>query len=761
MGDAHPTALASMIDKLPLQSIFQRLPGVWLLAVFLFGIFGPAHLPYLFSGYFVVLHILFLGSSVRAAWGIYIARREAVRWSTTDWLEKYCAKTGASSGQDLRHDLPFDDVNHVIVLPNYKENMDTLCETLDVLASHSRAITQYKVCLAMEDSEQGSEKKAIALVSRYADAFLQIVYTIHPVGLDGEIRGKSSNVAWATRQMAKKSKNHRAEIITVMDADTCFTEDYFNSLNYFFCVATPDQRKVLMFAPVTIFDRNAKDVPFVVRCSDIMWSVAVMSNFYPSCPVRFPCSAYSVSMDLAASVGFWDTGSEAIGEDMHMYLKCYFATQGVVRVEPIYSPASCCNIEGKNAIGNIWARFNQAKRHLWGSLDFGYALRKVLIGVISPESDAAAFRSEDEKHRKRRKGEIQYRLGSLATLLHRLLEAHIMVGHLISLIIMTSILIPVGPEPSVIAVSFWESVTVKGIHPALILALDFCGWVRFSTVLPMFFVILNYEKYHHWVGTERWRLSELGLSAPAGSPKVQPLGLRSQLVSVRTKWNLFDWLALPISGFLFQCAPQVTAQISQLWTDRLDYTVAAKPALNPSAAHHHVPPSGTIVYDEANPAVFGYSELITDLKAHRMDQDEVTIQQFESTQVDRVEVLQAQQPPKRAGGPQSKPGVISNSNGNPLPYFEMTHAVAPPDAVFGDSFATLNVTNKMLGPTSEASRGDSGFYDFDVDSISSTTGAGGEEPMHSGGVGMRSPVLGGARGPTTSPWASSTAVTSR
>ena len=107
----------------------------------------------------------------------------------------------------------------------------------------------------MEESETASERKAITLVSQYSDLFLQIVYTIHPVGLSGEIRGKSSNVAWASKQMAKKSKNHGSEIITVMDADTCFSEDYFNSLNYFYCTATPDERRLLMFAPSTIFDR--------------------------------------------------------------------------------------------------------------------------------------------------------------------------------------------------------------------------------------------------------------------------------------------------------------------------------------------------------------------------------------------------------------------------------------------------------------------------------------------------------------------------
>lgn len=100
-------------------------------------------------------------------------------------------------------------------------------------------------------------------------------FTIHPKNIEGEIRGKSSNVAWASIQMvrtafhfvsiilsissfcfsqsnfllwiphfnslftqlfnkAQKSGGglngrHEHEVLTIMDADTCFAEDYFTA----------------------------------------------------------------------------------------------------------------------------------------------------------------------------------------------------------------------------------------------------------------------------------------------------------------------------------------------------------------------------------------------------------------------------------------------------------------------------------------------------------------------------------------------------
>ncbi|KAK9312344.1 hypothetical protein V1524DRAFT_439590 [Lipomyces starkeyi] len=86
-------------------------------------------------------------------------------------------------------------------------------------------------------------------------------------------------------------------------------------------------------------------------------------------------------MTLARYVDFWDTGREAIGEDLHMYLKCFFQTGG--RLDTIYSPASHCNVEHgamtpDMSIDQRWllssqARFKLACRHMWGIIDSGYA----------------------------------------------------------------------------------------------------------------------------------------------------------------------------------------------------------------------------------------------------------------------------------------------------------------------------------------------------------------------------------------------------
>lgn len=80
-------------------------------------------------------------------------------------------------------------------------------------------------------------------------------------------------------------------------------------------------------API-IFDRNAHSVPAVVRVADILWGAAGMSGLYPKSSISPPTSVYSLPLDLVDRVGGWDCGSEAIGEDLHMYIKCFFALNG-------------------------------------------------------------------------------------------------------------------------------------------------------------------------------------------------------------------------------------------------------------------------------------------------------------------------------------------------------------------------------------------------------------------------------------------------
>ena len=148
-------------------------------------------------------------------------------------------------------------------------------------------------------------------------------------------------------------------------------------------MAHPETARTTLYSAPIIFDRNAHSVPAIVRVADILWAAAGLSGLYSGSTIAPPTSVYSVPLELVDRVGGWDCDSEAIGEDLHMYLKCFFALNGNLTVRTILSPVSQTNVTaggyGKGASGvvaDIHARYKQAQRHMWGILDTGYALRK-------------------------------------------------------------------------------------------------------------------------------------------------------------------------------------------------------------------------------------------------------------------------------------------------------------------------------------------------------------------------------------------------
>ena len=156
----------------------------------------------------------------------------------------------------------------------------------------------------------------------------------------------------------------------------------------------PEIQHATLYVPPIIFDRNLHCVPLPVRIADIVWAIAGISCMYPGSSVCIPTSVCSLPMGLVEHVGGWDCGPGAIGEDLHMFLKCFFALSGNLTIQTVYVAASQCNISsGFNGVcgymDGLLARYKQALRHMWGALDSGFAIRQAvtLLGKNSASDE--------------------------------------------------------------------------------------------------------------------------------------------------------------------------------------------------------------------------------------------------------------------------------------------------------------------------------------------------------------------------------------
>jgi Glycosyl transferase family group 2 len=294
------------------------------------------------------------------------------RWNAKDWQAEYGRHHSSDS-------LPWDVVKHVVIIPNYREELSVLQDTLQRLADSPLAAEQVIVVLAMEAGDPHANATASALEHEFRGKFHRVIYTLHPRGLPGEVAGKSSNEAWAAKY-AKRilvdqegyDVNHL--VITIIDADTILHPRYLESLNYLF--ATDKNRYSTMWqSPIRYHGNIWKTNPILAlaHAYSASWELAYMVGTWWQ---AFPMSSYSISMDLAARVGFWDT--DVIAEDWHMFIKSYFGTHGTLKLRPIYLPFSAYAVAGANFVDACRNRYTQTVRHAWGVREVSYCAQQMV-----------------------------------------------------------------------------------------------------------------------------------------------------------------------------------------------------------------------------------------------------------------------------------------------------------------------------------------------------------------------------------------------
>lgn len=329
----------------------------------------------------------------------------------------------------------------------------------------------------------------------------------------------------------------------------------------------------LYCAPI-VFDRNQHLVPTLVRAADLGWSSAGLACFkrpedYHG--IAISASVYTLPLSLASSIGGWDTGPGAIGEDMHMMLKCYFATNGRLNIETIPSPASMSNVTSGSTGWSGWlhnhkARYFQALRHMWGCLDSGYAVaRWCQMGTSSPNSHAGHNLNEDDTKSRSSLGvemvgvrgsKVHFVWLRNAVLFLRLFEAHTFPLHFMC----------------ILAASSYHSshLSSSKASPYLEIVLKLTEYARTANGVLMAVCLLTaYANFYNvCVQARQWEMRKAGL---------HDFTFQS---STRGRWSLgsiLDILSLPVASMLFGTLPLLQAVFSHFWSDRLLYRVSGKP----------------------------------------------------------------------------------------------------------------------------------------------------------------------------------------
>jgi hypothetical protein len=311
----------------------------------------------LYMAYFIVFFdVYWFYKSFHLVQSSYFATKRIAKAEKVDWLEK------------AKMQEQFDKIHHVLVIPNYKERVEKLGETLENLTKQTISRKKLHIVLAMEEREEDAKAKANHLIREYKDIFGSIFASYHP-DVPGEVKGKSSNEAFGGRVAYKKLfEDGQYDLdyatVTSVDADAIFDRQYFAYLSYKFL--SDSKRYNKFWQSAVVFYNNIWKVPSPTRIISFFGSLWRTSLLIQGDRL-ITQSTYSLSFKLLKDIDFWDT--DVIPEDYRIFFKAFYRLKGNVWVDPIFLRTSMDAAFSGGYIKSLKNKYHQEMRWSWGVSD--------------------------------------------------------------------------------------------------------------------------------------------------------------------------------------------------------------------------------------------------------------------------------------------------------------------------------------------------------------------------------------------------------
>lgn len=334
----------------------EILPGFISWALILSPIWGSFIVPYALAYFILFFDVYWLYKSFSLAITSYISTKKIKRAESFNWFE---------NGRKIPN---FNKVSHVVVIPNYTEQLYKLRETINSLKNQTFPTKRIFVVLAMEQREKDAKEKAESLILEFKGVFGDIFATFHP-DIDGEVKGKSSNQSFGAKAAYKRLVETgvidiKYATTSSVDADSIFDRQYFSYLAFKFLKDPKRYHKFWQSA--TVYYNNFWKVPPPTRIISFfgsLWRCAVLVQRYR----LIPNSTYSLSLKMLEKIGFWDT--DVIPEDYRIFFKAFYKLGGKVWVSPIFLKTSMDAPLSVNYMRSLKNKYEQEKRWSWGVSD--------------------------------------------------------------------------------------------------------------------------------------------------------------------------------------------------------------------------------------------------------------------------------------------------------------------------------------------------------------------------------------------------------
>ena len=334
----------------------EIMPGLVSWFIILFPVWGSFFIPWAVVYFILFFDVYWFYKSFSLAITSYLASKKIKEAEKKDWLE---------IAKPLEN---FEKLSHVVVIPNYRENLDKLRKTVQSISEQTFPAKKIYVVLAMEERETEAKERADILIKEFKSTFGDIFASYHP-DIEGEVKGKSSNEAFGGKLAYKRLvKTNIIDLnlstISSVDADSIFDKQYFSYLSALFL--SDENRYNKFWQSANVNYNNFSQVPAPIRIIAFfgsLWRTALLVQK----DKLISNSTYSLSFKLLFEIGYWDT--DVIPEDYRIFFKAFYKKSGQIFAEPIFLKTSMDAPHSSGYLATLKNKYQQERRWSWGASD--------------------------------------------------------------------------------------------------------------------------------------------------------------------------------------------------------------------------------------------------------------------------------------------------------------------------------------------------------------------------------------------------------
>ncbi|MDD5216641.1 MAG: glycosyltransferase family 2 protein [Candidatus Omnitrophica bacterium] len=344
------------MKKANLKRILEIIPGVMSWSIILSSILLFKFNPVMAAIALIVYLIYWSCRLFYMSTLLFMAHHRMLSKKSVDWY-KLCEASES--------DKSLAQIVHVVLYTIYKEPESILIESLNAVKTGNYPKENIIVVLAGEERGEGTREKLENLKTKFQGDFKDILLSIHPSGIQGEIPCKGANATYAAKRvktyLEQKTIDFGNVIISCFDADTCPDRNYFSCLTYHFL--TNPNRYRTGYQPLPIYSNNIFTAPAfarVIEMGSTFWQL--IESMKANAFVTF--ASYGMSFKTLVDVDYWPVN--LVSDDSLIYWKCFVKFNGDYTTYSLEVPVFMDIAVGKNILDTILVQYKQKRRWAWG-----------------------------------------------------------------------------------------------------------------------------------------------------------------------------------------------------------------------------------------------------------------------------------------------------------------------------------------------------------------------------------------------------------